>query len=509
METPCKILILLVLLWCGIGANSEDVSSLCSRCTCLIANQTSAVMSYDLLDCSRSNLQSMITEWPEQIDTNDPEREIVFSLSGNSIETLEQLPATNTTLVFTCRHSKVKSLANGLFIDSPNVLRVDLSWNMLDGEQLTAEVFRGPYNDHENTRALLLDELDLRSNAITYLLENAFEHITSLRQLSLARNPLKQITQGTAKALAQLVNIEILDLSFASLTDIEATAFVGMHGLRELYLQGNQLTELPEAIFQLSALVSLHVGENPIEILNIPSPLDQLQHLNISSMPFLHTIEVESFQNIKSLQTLTGRNNSALEIFDLSVLRHVAGLQELDLSQSNLKHLSTPLEEGFHEELPQPEPKPYVNVLEVLGLRENPWHCDCDLQQILKQINYQRLLDPDEETRCETPYMFSSLHLTDLDYIEVCDSPANDGPKNPGYEKPAFLRPRAIFLSLLSVGVVLGLGVIIGLFIVCLKRRLKNNRIAFSSSVRYTSVRESTASKGLPRGAIAIQYVYE
>ncbi|XP_053668610.1 carboxypeptidase N subunit 2-like [Anopheles marshallii] len=493
MRTLSTILVLLVIFEAVAPETYEDGASICDRCACVIANKTASVLSYDLLDCSRKNVQHMIGSWPERFDTTDPEREIVLSLSGNNITKLQQIPATNTTLVFSCRQCGLVSLAGGLFIDTANILRVDLSFNQLSGDALSSDVFRGQYNTADSSLLLSLDELDLASNVITQIQDNAFEHIVSLRHLSLARNPLGQITGTTARALAQLVNLERLDLSYATLTDIDDTVFAEMHALRELYIQGNFFTTIPQAVYQLISLHHLDLAENPIEVLNFAQPLDQLVQLNISSMTVLHTIEIESFQNVKLLQTLTGRNNSALEVFDLTVLQHISSLKELDLSQSNLKHLHTPLEDGTTE---QQDKNAFKGALEVLLLSENPWHCDCALQRVLNYVQFANLPDYDEvdETRCETPYILTSLHLSDLAYIEVCDQPDLDGPNSPGYEKPAFLRPGAIFLSLLSVAIVVGLGIIIGLVIVCLKRRLKAQGLGFTSPVRYTSVRDSTTS---------------
>ncbi|XP_061507517.1 leucine-rich repeat and transmembrane domain-containing protein 2 [Anopheles gambiae] len=485
---------IIIILLASFGAVApelyEDAATLCDRCACVIANRTSAVHAYDLLDCSRKGLTHMIGGWPARFDTVEPEREIVLSLSGNNLTRLEQLPATNTTLVFSCRHCNLGSVAGGLFLDTANVLRVDLSHNRLTGDALTAAVFRGQYVGEDSPLLLQLDELDLGANAIAHLQEDAFEHIVSLRELSLARNPLGRLAGGTARALAQLVNLEHLDLSYAELTELDESVFGGMRSLHELNLRGNRLGAVPEALYPLAALHTLNLAENPIEVLSFAQPLDYLFELNVSSMPVLHTVEVDSFAHVRMLRTLLARNNTPLEVFDMTILHHLTDLRELDLSQSKLKHLHPPTGSVA---LP---PAAYLNVLEILLLHENPWHCDCALQKVLRYIHFFSHSDYEEEddTRCETPHGLAAMHLVELYYIDVCDQP-EEGPAGPTYEKPAFLRPGAIFLSLLSVGIVVGLGIIIGLVIVCLKRRLAAQGLGFTSApVRYTSVRESTTS---------------
>uniref|UniRef100_A0AAG5D1U6 LRRCT domain-containing protein n=1 Tax=Anopheles atroparvus TaxID=41427 RepID=A0AAG5D1U6_ANOAO len=489
-------MLLFVLVMCAIAANTadfEDGTSICDKCTCLVANSTTTVLSYDLLDCSRSNLLHMFDNWPKQFETSNPQREIVVSLSGNEMTQLQPLPPTSASLVFSCRHCKLENLASGLFLDTPNVLRADLSWNKLDGYVLSSDVFRGQYHEEENYASLSLDVLDLGYNVITQLTDDVFKYVTSLRRLSLAYNALGKISESTATALKQLIHLEYLDLSYSSLTHIDSEIFIEMHALQELLIQGNKLTVIPDAVFHTTSLVSLNLGENPIDTLNMNKPLHKLHHLNMSSMPALNRIHVDSFQNVKSLRSLTCRNNTALEVFDLAILGHAINLQQLDLSQSSLKHLSPP-NRRVNDSLIQNslELQSNLNSLEILELADNPWHCDCDLQLVLTHVGLK--LDTEKNSRCETPNMLISLHLSELTHIDVCDLVVNETPKNSIYEKPAFLRPRAIFLTLLSIGIVVGVGIVIGLIIVCLKRRLTDNGIGFTSPVRYTSVRESTPS---------------
>lgn len=485
------LVVLVMYAFAANAADFEDGTSICDKCTCMVEKNSATTLSYDFLDCSRSNLFHMLNNWPERFETNNPQREIVFSLSGNDIIQLQQLPPTSAILVFSCRHCKLDSLASGVFLDTPNVLRADLSWNKLDGDALSSDIFRGPYNAEENHAILSLDVLDLGNNMITHLNDDTFKYVTSLSHLSLANNALGQLSDSTAVALKQLIRIKYLDLSYASLTEIDSEIFVDMHDLQELFLQGNRLTVIPDAVFHTTSLIVLNIGENPISTLSIDKPLDTLLHLNISSMTMLNSINVDTFQNVKMLRSLTSRNNTGLEVFDLTVLKHVANLQELDLSQSNLKHLIPP-KDTYDSSTNRNELDNYTNYLEVLLLNQNPWHCDCDLQYVLERIGLK--LDSEEESRCETPNMLISLHLSDLLYIDVCDVVIHETTKSSVYEKPAFLRPRAIFLTLLSVGIVVGVGIVIGLIIVCLKRRLKDNGVGFASPVRYTSVRESTTS---------------
>ncbi|XP_049537811.1 nyctalopin-like [Anopheles darlingi] len=501
----------------GQGDDSfEDASDICSRCACSAANASASVLGYDLLDCSRRNLRRMLANWPPEFDADDPDREVVFSLSGNAIGRLQQLPATRNALVFSCRHCQLDQLDGGLFLDAPHVYRVDLSWNRLSGEVLAGgDVFRGQY-DGQTLVQLPLDELDLSNNNISRLTADTFRHVTGgLRGLALAHNPLAgELAGETGAALAVLVHLEVLDLSYLALTAIDERVFAGMLSLHELSLQGNQLLTVPAAVYRAPGLVTLNLAENPFVELRIEQALPNLRHLNVSSMPWLGQIAVESFTNVKALRTLLCRSNRALSVFDMAIFSHLPELRKLDLSHSELKHLVPPPGTGNFSNVHR-APARYAEQLETLRLSGNTWHCDCELRAALILFGYDQLPeaiagggdddddddngggpDEDDEARCETPYMLTSLHLADLPFIDVCDLPANEDHRGTIYEKPAFLRPRAIFLSLLSVGIVIGLGFVIGLAVVCLKRKLNHTGLTgfTSSPVRYTSVRDSTIS---------------
>ena len=57
--------------------------------------------------------------------------------------------------------------------------------------------------------------------------------------------------------------------------------------------------------------------------------LDYLFELNVSSMPVLHTVEVDSFAHVRMLRTLLARNNTPLEVFDMTILHHLTDLREV------------------------------------------------------------------------------------------------------------------------------------------------------------------------------------
>uniref|UniRef100_A0A1Q3FHH6 Putative extracellular matrix protein slit n=1 Tax=Culex tarsalis TaxID=7177 RepID=A0A1Q3FHH6_CULTA len=510
--TQIMKIILLLILAIAIGHAREDgeefepVENICERCVCKIRTETTPQSGFSLLDCSTKNLRHMLEAWPEPFGSNQTGQEIVFSLSGNSINSLQQLPATEADLVFSCRHCNLTELASAAFLDTPNIIRLDLSWNRLTADVLRPDVFRGKYDDRVY-ELLTLDELDLSYNSIEFLEANLFEHLTHLRRLSLARNPLGELTDDTAIALGSVTKLEHLDLSYTGLSELPGELFQKIDNLRELLLQGNDFAAVPSAVALLKpSLVALYIGENPIQMLDDESffDLDHMTHLNISGMSLLHEVAAGTFSGLHSLEVLVASHNPALSEFDMSDLGGLTRLRELDIRNCGIQHLylNEPIpEHDDHSDIAHIDVFPKLRSVKLEG---NPWHCDCELYEALesiKHILHDEFQAPHSasEARCETPYDLAALPLTDLAGKSLCSSPPKKVPKIPIYEAPAFLRPRSLLISIMSVGVVLLIGFIIGFAIVCIKRKLKESDFGFTSPVRYTSVRNSTTSTIVPQ----------
>jgi Leucine-rich repeat (LRR) protein len=160
-------------------------------------------------------------------------------------------------------------------MDVPNILRLDLSWNRLIGDALRADIFRGRYNEQEY-EPIRLQDIDLSHNQIDSLPVNLFEHIPHLTRLLLNNNPLGDLDLTTTLAISSVHKMEHLDLSFIGMTTVSDDLFHSMPNLKELLLQGNQLTSVPESLAQLGgALKYLYIGGNEIQKLNDESFLGE------------------------------------------------------------------------------------------------------------------------------------------------------------------------------------------------------------------------------------------
>ncbi len=129
-------------------------------------------------------------------------------MSYNELKTLQQFPATNAVLFFICQHCQITEIESELFIDTPNVVKVDLSWNKISSDQLRADIFKGRYNEHEY-ETIKLETLDLSNNQINTLEKNFFEHTPNVRMLHLSFNPIREIDEPTALAIGSLHKLEV------------------------------------------------------------------------------------------------------------------------------------------------------------------------------------------------------------------------------------------------------------------------------------------------------------
>lgn len=106
-----------------------------------------------------------------------------------------------------------------------------------------------------------LVELDLSHNLLTAVPSVTLSHITLLRDLTLAKNPIQKIE---GHAFTTVPNLVKLDLSHCDLHTIAPQAFEGLLLLHALKLNGNKLIELrPRTVETLSNLHGVELHDNP------------------------------------------------------------------------------------------------------------------------------------------------------------------------------------------------------------------------------------------------------
>lgn len=133
---------------------------------------------------------------------------ILASFSGNTIDILQQLPSTNATLSFACRHCGIKHLQAPTFMDVPNIVSLDLAYNEITNDELTPDVFRGPYHI-TSYEPIALVELDLSHNKLTSLDRRIFEHTPNITKLNLSWNSFNVLDNPTTMALASATRLQV------------------------------------------------------------------------------------------------------------------------------------------------------------------------------------------------------------------------------------------------------------------------------------------------------------
>uniref|UniRef100_A0A1A9W9I4 LRRCT domain-containing protein n=1 Tax=Glossina brevipalpis TaxID=37001 RepID=A0A1A9W9I4_9MUSC len=480
----------------------ENVENICKTCICQQVRQDTGnnKQFYDILNCTKKGFKHILARWPIQFGNGTKGDHIIIlaTFSGNTIDVLQQLPSTNATLHFTCRHCNIKHLQAPTFLDVPNINTLDLAWNEIESDELVPDVFRGPYHT-TNYEPIALYELDLSHNRLQSLDRRIFEHTPNITRLNLSFNPYKILDISTSVALASATLLQSLDLSYTGIKTIPKLIFENLTSLKYLNLEGNEFIYLPESFYLIGrSLQYLNLARNLFSHFNEQSflGLKVLTQLNISFMPALKSIESNTFSRLETLTYLECSHNPNLIKFDLDSLMHCGNLTFLDLSFCNLNGLS------FNMDFPSLEsnnkkyefsPKPWIK-LKMFNIKGNQWVCDCELFETLEYIignDYQDFIDQD--VRCESPYLLSGARLSNLTSIQICALQIPKKYRVVDEDPPRFRRKRYVILTVVTATIVVILGLIIGFIVVCIRRRLKRDDFGVEP-IRYTSVRSSNLS---------------
>ncbi len=245
---------------------------------------------------------------------------------------------------------KISSVASGTFSQLPTLTSL----------RLTGTSMRR-IEDFGACQIKNLTKLSLMENQIaSATFDPCFESLSSLLIISLAKNPLHNITKGDFYALRN-AKVRIMYLAGCQLTSLEADIFHYLRHLTnidiadnylthlspELFLshryvfmltaQGNQLTEIPsQALESATKLKELNLGQNKFqqisfgpEFLNLTSL--RLLDLSRNHVPLLHN---ETFVNLRnsrinslglgycSLKTIEANTFTPLEYLEQLVLEH-------------------------------------------------------------------------------------------------------------------------------------------------------------------------------------------
>ncbi|XP_057654506.1 toll-like receptor 7 [Diorhabda carinulata] len=202
----------------------------------------------------------------------------ILNLNNNKIGTLSEglFAGTPELKEIHIQNNLLYSLAKGIFHRLEQLLVLNLSGNQLTSNHIDAGTFTGlirliilNLSHNALTRIdgrtfkdlFFLQILDLRNNSIGFIEDNAFLPLYNLHTLNLAENRLNTIGLQLFNGLFVLSK---LTLNNNLIVSIDSSAFLNCSALKELDLSSNALSEVPDAIQDLSFLKTLDLGENQI-----------------------------------------------------------------------------------------------------------------------------------------------------------------------------------------------------------------------------------------------------
>lgn len=302
------------------------------------------LVSMRVINISHNNLQSL----PEDVFANSKElREIylndnsLFELARGVFHRLEQL----IVLDLSSNQLTSNHIDDGTFLGLIRLIVLNLSNNGLT--RIDGKTFKDLF---------FLQILNLKNNSIGFIEENAFLPLYNLHTLNLAENRLHTIDENLFNGLFVLSK---LTLNNNLLVNVDRKAFKNCSDLKELDLSSNQLLDVPEALWELSFLKTLDLGENQISTFRNGSfkNLNQLTGLrlidnqigNLSvgmfwDLPSLQVLNIAK-NKIQSIERGTFTRNSQLEAIRLDgnflsdingVFSTLASLLWLNLSENHL-----------------------------------------------------------------------------------------------------------------------------------------------------------------------------
>ncbi|XP_054845293.1 chondroadherin-like protein [Eublepharis macularius] len=261
--------------------------------------------------------------------------------------------------------------------------------------------------------------LDLRHNEFHSIPKISFPGLKNLTSLHLQNCKIAVLQPG---AFQNLKNLVYLYLSNNSITSIDADVFEGNTQLAYLYLDHNGFIQMPKGAFSLlPSLFSLHLQHNSISQLSdrdlegtgnlcwLYLTGNHITHVSVRAFRdaqmleklhldenFLQEVPTRSLRELPNLIELKLSKNPIKNIGDGAFFPIARSLQHLYLDNMGLEKVSSgaftglgPKIKSLYLEKNKMHSLPTLHrftALEVINLREIPFHCDCKLLPLHKWL---------------------------------------------------------------------------------------------------------------------------
>ena len=258
---------------------------------------------------------------------------------------------------------------------------------------ITPLTFKGLWN---------LRALDLRGNFIYELLTGIFSDLTSLETLCLQSNSMRVIQEGTFDSLVEVLELYLHDNKLSYLPD---DMFEPLRSLTTLDLDQNQITNLTPLISSTHMFKLKYISVRKNHLIIIPPP-------GFSKIPSLEELYLErnilqtvpEVHGLSHLRVLNLGYNQIQEILPVRAFEGTA-IANIDLTYNRLE---TVLRETIAD---------LDGTLQVLKLSGDQYVCDCRLQWILDDYNYEWMynsIDYNSQihtVKCKQPRIFFTRTL--------------------------------------------------------------------------------------------------
>lgn len=417
------------------------------------------------VDCTNRQIKHVVSDWPEKIDN------IVATFSRNQISTLQTFPGTAARLKLVFDHCDIENLESGLFESSLGVFYLDLSYNRLTSDILSADVFKGPYNATE-FEPIPLEYLNLAYNQIHSLHKNIFEHTPHLKHLNLEGNDFRVLDDMTALAFTLIPQLKVFNIANNGLTDVSENVLRSFRALNVLDVSSNDLDFVPKAMGILTSLEVLKLDNNPIVFLDDETFLGMEDILEISArnLSKLDRIRSNTFAQATKLKKLDLSQNEMLIEIDRQAFLKSEKLKELNLSNTKLPTL-------------QPDILDW-SELEVLDLSNNQFYCDCNWYNISKQLPEKITMSKDG------PYCIDVRTTFSLEIFTLTNDICSAAQYVPDYMSKPYSGSKLLRISLVLLTVILIVAMFIAAFLGFAKWRAwqRNQGYPFASQIVYNPI---------------------
>lgn len=393
----CKVLPKLRTLY--LSTNEFDVFSLeeISDCTLL-----------KTLDISINNISSVTGSLSNLTALK------YLNVSYNELESFDMDVKDLTNLeVLDLSHNHLKELDEKKITGLDSLLELHVAYNELNNSDNFPQLFASFEN---------LKMLDMQANKIEHLPENSFIKLNNLTHLLLNDNKISRLHNNTFAGLSKLRHLNLDNNEFSSLparilqplVSLEYISIINNHFHRLslyfwpptvefLYLNGNQLTGVPETI-DYSNMKILDLSSNRLKTFDIKNmTLPNLERLDLSNNE-LTDVSGTMFISMPNLMSLTLARNKLTFNISSNSFRDTPNLKLLDLAENNIEMI----EDIFSVSS--------LNSLEILNISNN---LVADIKQLAVRFTESRIRHIDLSncniTKLKSDVFKNLLNLTHVD----------------------------------------------------------------------------------------------